>query len=120
MLKLKVTMLLLLAAGTAAAQETAVPVAATTVVQETAAPVAATTAVQEAPTPISADDIKLKPAIDVVDHPAEPQKVDPPAATPSRPVASEKPTAKRAAARPHSTATREKARLVYPGYAAPM
>ena len=57
--------LLLLGAATAAAQDRPAPAAVTTGVQETAPPAAATTAVQEAPAPVSAEDMRMKPAIDV-------------------------------------------------------
>jgi len=122
-LMLKVTIsfaLLLLGAATAAAQDRPAPAAVTTGVQETAPPAAATTAVQEAPAPVSAEDMRLKPAIDVAAPSAEPQKVEPPAAVASTPAPAEKPAAKRAAARQHSTTTREKPLVAYPGYAAPL
>jgi hypothetical protein len=78
------------------------------------------------------------PAIDTADVPAidtavettgravqaeelAPKTVDPPPAMAPSSVLAEKPVVKRAvAARPHPTATREKARVAYPGYAAPM
>jgi hypothetical protein len=109
-LMLKVTTsfaVLLLAAATAAAQDRP-------------APAAATTAVQETPAPASAEDISLKPAIDVASPSAEPQKVEAPAAVASSPAPAEKPAAKRAAARQHSTATRERRPVAFPGYAAPL
>jgi hypothetical protein len=86
-----------------------------------ATPAVGTTAVQESPTPATADDIKLKPTIDVASPSLEPQKVDPPPATASRPSHSVKPAAKRTAAAPqHSTAAGEKPHVAYPGYGAPM
>ena len=100
MLKVTTTFaLLLLATATAAAQDSSAPIAGTTVFQE-------------GPAAVNADDIKLKSA--------EPQKADVPAAAASNPSPSEKPAAKRAAVRHHSIVTREKARLGYPSYAAPM
>src|SRR5262245_4784053 len=111
-LMLKVTMSfapLLLVAVTAAAQNQPAPVAATTGAQETAAPAAPTTAVQELPAPASA----AAPS-------AEPQKAEPPAAIASTPAPAPKPTAKRAAVRQHSVATREGPRVAYPGYASPL
>ena len=107
-LMFKVTMSfapLLLVAGTAAAQN------------HTAAPAAAT---DVQPAPASAEDISEKPAIDVAAPSAEPQKAETSAAIPSTPAPAAKPTAKRAAARQHSTATRERPWVAYPSYASPL
>ena len=93
---------------------------ATTAAQESPAPAAGTTVFQGGPAAVGADDIKLKSSSDVVDPSAEPQKADAPAAGASNPSPSQKPAAKRAAVRHHSIVTREKARLGYPSYAAPM
>jgi hypothetical protein len=108
--------LLLLVAATAAAQESPAPAAATTAVQETGGPATTTTAVQETSAPVSAHETKLNATVDV-----EGQKVDPPAATASSLSPAERPPTKRAAAtRNQSTATRGRAPVAYPGYAAPM
>src|SRR5262245_34581779 len=106
-LMLKVTMSfapLLLVAGTAVAQNPPAAPAAATGVQ---------------PAPASAEDISEKPA-DVAAPSAEPQKAETSAPIASTPAPAAKPTAKRAAARQHSTATRERPRVAYPSYASPL